>query len=108
MHQYETIDELLRAYPERFNPEKAKDMDGVVQLSLSSEGGGQYYFHVHEQELNVEESTHDAPDTTLTTSAESWLKINNGEANPMQLMMQGDLRVEGSIPLATKFQGLFG
>jgi putative sterol carrier protein len=107
MPRYETVDELLDAYPERFNPEKAKDVDGVVQLNLTGEGGGPYYAAVEDQTLTVEEGTHDAPDTTLTTSAENWVAINNGEANPMQLMMQGDLSVDGSIPLATKFRELF-
>lgn len=107
MPQYETIDELLHAYPERFNPQKAQGVDSVVQMNLTGEGGGQYYAEVQDQTLNIEEGTHEAPDATLTTSAENWLKINNGEANPMQLMMQGDLSVDGSIPAATKFQGLF-
>lgn len=108
MPQHDTVDELVKSYPDHFNPEKAQGMDAAVQLNLTGEGGGQYYAVVQDQTLNVEEGTHDAPDTTLTTSAENWLKVNNGEANPMQLMMQGDLKVEGSIPTATKFQGLFG
>jgi putative sterol carrier protein len=107
MPKYESVDELLRAYPGRFNPEEAKGMDSVVQLDLTGERGGRYYAEVHDQNLNIEEGRHDDPDTTLTTSAENWIKINNGEANPMQLMMQGELKVDGSIPTATKFQGLF-
>jgi putative sterol carrier protein len=107
MPPYQTIDELLQSYPRRFNPEKAEGMDSVVQMNLTGEGGGQYYAEVRDQELSVEEGTHEAPDATLTTSAENWLEINNGEANPMQLMMQGDLSVDGSIPAATRFQGLF-
>lgn len=107
MPNHETIDELLQSYSERFSPEKAQGMDSVVQMNLTGEGGGQYYAEVQDQELNIEEGTHEAPDTTLTTSAENWLKVNNGNANPMQLMMQGQLSVDGSIPTATKFQGLF-
>jgi putative sterol carrier protein len=107
MPHYQTIDELLSAYPKRFNPEKAQGMNSVVQMNLTGEGGGQYYAEVRDQALNIEEGTHEAPDATLVTSAENWLKINNGKANPMQLMMQGDLNVNGSIPAATKFQGLF-
>ena len=107
MPRYETVDALLNAYPERFNPEKAEGVDGVVQLNLTGEGGGPYYAAVEDQTLTIEEGTHDAPDTALTTSADDGVAINNGEANPMQIMMQGDLSVDGSIPLATKFQGLF-
>ena len=105
MPSHQTIDEFLRSYLQRFNPEKAEGMNSVVQMKLTGEGGSPYYTEVRDQELSVEEGTREAPDATLTTSAENWLEINNGEANPMQLMMQGDLSVDGSTPAATKLQG---
>jgi len=50
---------------------------------------------------------HDDPTVTIRTTAERWLKINRGEASPMTMMMMGQLTVDGSVPMATKFQSMF-
>ena len=43
----------------------------------------------------------------LWPDADDWLRVNNGETNAMGLLMQGRLKVKGSLPLATKFQSMF-
>lgn len=103
----QTIPELLEVYPEYFNPQAAEGIDGVVQLDLKGEGGGQYYLTIRNQELNVHEGTHDDPTVAIRTTAERWLKINRGEASPMTMMMTGRLTIDGSLSMATKFQSLF-
>jgi putative sterol carrier protein len=62
---------------------------------------------IDDQTLNIEEGEHDDPTVAVTTSADDWLKINNGQTNAMALMMQGKLKVSGSLPMATKFQSMF-
>lgn len=104
---FESIPELMEAYPKYFKPHAAEGTSGVVQLHLSGAGGGDYYMVIENQELTIEEGTHDAPDTTVEASAETWLKINNGEVHPMQMMMQGKTKVRGSLPLVMKLQTLF-
>lgn len=103
----QTISELLDYYPEYFNPQAAEGVDGVVQLDLDGEGGGQYYLKIQNQELDVHEGTHDDPTVTIRTTAERWLKINRGEASPMTMMMMGKLKIDGSLSMATKFQSMF-
>ncbi len=107
MAKFESIPEVIQSYQERFQPDQASGVDGIVQLNLTGEGGGPYYMIIKDQQLEVVEGEHDDPTVTVTTSAEDWLKINNGESNPMALMMQGKLKVKGSLPMATKFQGMF-
>ena len=102
-----SIDELLELYPEYFNPQAAEGVDGVVQLNLTGDDGGQYVLTIRDQELDVQEGTHEDPTVTIKTTAERWLKINRGEANPMSLMMTGRLSIDGSLSMATKFQSLF-
>lgn len=102
-----SIDELLDLYPEYFNAAAAEGVDGVVQLDLSGEGGGQYVLTIRDQELDVAEGTHEDPTVTIKTTAERWLQVNRGEANPMTLMMTGRLSIDGSLSMATKFQSLF-
>jgi putative sterol carrier protein len=103
----ETIDELIDLYPEYFQPNEADGVDGVVQLDLDGDGGGAYYLVIEDQTLDIHEGTHDDPTVTIRTTAERWLKINRGEASPMTLMMMGQLTVDGSLAMATKFQSLF-
>lgn len=102
-----TISELLDLYPEYFQPEEAAGVDGVVQLDLDGEGGGQYYLVIEDQSVDVQEGTHEDPTVTIRTTAERWLKVNRGEANPMTMMMLGKLQIDGSLSMATKFQSMF-
>lgn len=103
----QSIPELLNRYPDYFNPQAAEGVDGVVQLDLEGEGGGQYVLTIRDQELDIQEGTHEDPTVTIRTTAERWLKVNRGEASPMTLMMTGRLSIDGSLSMATKFQSLF-
>ncbi len=103
----ETISELIDLYPQYFQPSEAEGVDGVVQLDLDGDDGGQYYLVIEDQTLDIHEGTHDDPTVTIRTTVERWLKVNRGEASPMTMMMMGQLKVDGSLSMATKFQSMF-
>lgn len=103
---YTSISEVLSSYEENFDPTKAAGLDGTVQLSLSGDDGGEYAITIRDQDLAVEEGRHENPDVVVKTTAAHWLAVNNGKANPMMLMMQGKLKIKGSMAMATKFQAL--
>ena len=107
MPSFSTLDELVSLYPEYFDPQAAAGMNGIVQLDIDGEKGGAYYLEIQDQELSVTEGMHDDPAVTIRTSAEHWLDIHRGEANPMSLMMTGKMQISGSMPMATKFQSVF-
>ncbi|MDX1548431.1 MAG: SCP2 sterol-binding domain-containing protein [Rhodothermales bacterium] len=107
MPTYTSIADVMASYPDRFIPSAAAGVDGVVQLDLTGEGGGQYQLIIRDQTLRIEEGPHADPTVTVTVDADDWLKVNNGEANAMALLMQGRLKVKGSLPMATKFQTMF-
>lgn len=107
MPKFTTIPEVVESYKGRFLPEEAKGVDGVIQLNLTGEGGGGYKMKIQEQTLMITEGEHPEPTVTVTADAEDWLRVNNGETNPMGLLMQGKLKVKGSLPMATKFQTMF-
>ena len=107
MPRADSIPELLTVYQERFVPEKAEGLDGVVVLDLDGEGGGTYSLIIQDQTLAIEDGARPDPTVTVQTTAENWLAINRGDLNPMMAMMQGKLKIKGSIPVATKFQDLF-
>lgn len=107
MAAFSNLSELLDLYPNAFNSDAAKGMDGVVQLDISGEKGGTYFLEIADQSLDITEGTHADPTVTITTTDEHWLDIHRGESNPMTLMMRGELSISGSMAMATKFQDLF-
>ncbi|ARA93409.1 MAG: sterol-binding protein [Bacteroidetes bacterium] len=107
MPRLQTIPELLAFYQERFIPERAEGIDGVVVLDLSGEGGGTYSLIIQNQTLTIEEGARPDPTVTVRASAADWLAIHNGEINPMMAMMQGKVKIKGSMAVATRFQGMF-
>ncbi|HYE96685.1 MAG TPA: SCP2 sterol-binding domain-containing protein [Rubricoccaceae bacterium] len=109
MPRYASLDEVLASYPARFQPDKAQDVDAVVHMNLSGANARDVLLHVNRGTLRVEEGTPlEDPTLSLVADADDWLAIENGHLNPMMAMMQGKLKLKGSVPFALKFMGLFG
>ena len=109
MARYASFDEVLASYPSRFNSEKAKNMDDKVYMDLTGDDPRDVTLYVHNGELDIQEGqVPDDPTLRLTAKTEDWVAIENGELNPMMAMMQGKVKMKGSVPFATKFMGLFG
>jgi putative sterol carrier protein len=107
MQRFHSIHEVMASYPARFYAEKAIGVDGILQFVFTGEEGGSYYLFIRDQEVCVEEGDYPDPTVTVTAPAEAWLRVSNGEINPMGLLMRGQLKVKGSLAMATKFQSLF-
>ena len=55
---------------------------------------------------NVVSSSDEEADTTITTSMENFLKLKNGDLNPMMAVMTGKVKIKGDMGLAMKLQSL--
>lgn len=109
MPRYDTFDDVLASYPSRFNGDKAQSMDDTVYMNLTGDDARDVTLHVHNGELDITEgAVPEDPTLTLTAKTEDWVRIENGDLNPMMAMMQGKVKMKGSVPFATKFMGLFG
>ena len=109
MPRYASIDEVLASYPDRFRADKADGVDATVHMNLTGANARDVALHVHDGRLDVDEgAAPDDPTLRLTADADDWLAVENGELNPMLAMMQGKVKLKGSIPFATKFMSLFG
>ena len=109
MPRYESIDDVIASYPDRFQPEKASGVNDTVHMHLTGDQPRDVVLHVNDGTLNITEG--EAPEDatlTLTADAADWLKIENGELNPMMAMMSGKAKMRGSMPFAMKFMGMFG
>lgn len=109
MARYQNLDEVLASYPSRFRADKAGDTQATVLMRFTGEGARDVTLVVDNGTLDIREG--EAPaDPTLTLSADAgdWLKVENGELNPMMAMMQQKLKLKGSVPFALKFMQMFG
>ena len=70
------------------------------------DGAGTWLVEVDDGKVSVSENDGDA-DTIISTSAETFMKIANGEQNPTSAYMSGKLKVKGDMGQAMKLQKLF-
>jgi len=103
-----TLKEIFEAMPGRFLPEKAGDLQAVIQFDLTGEGGAQYYATIGKGACAVAEGTTPNPTMTFSAAAADYISMINGQLNPMQAFMQGKIKVKGDMSLALKMQTLFG
>lgn len=109
MPRYDTFDDVLASYPNRFNADKAQSMDDRVYMNLTGDNARDVTLYVHDGKLDIlDGEVPEDPTLRLTATTEDWVKIENGDLNPMMAMMQGKVKMKGSVPFATKFMGLFG
>jgi putative sterol carrier protein len=96
--------EFFESLASRVDPSKAAGMNASYKFEI--DGAGSWNVDVDDGKVTVTENGGEA-DTTITTSAETFTKIANGEQNPTAAYMSGKLKVSGDIGQAMKLQKLF-
>jgi putative sterol carrier protein len=107
MPKFTNVQEIIDLMPQQFSPEAAAGMDATLQLDLSGDGGGQWHMVIADQKLQLTPGPAANPSMTLKMSSADYISMINGESNPMQLFMQGKVKVGGDMSLAMKMQSLF-
>ena len=107
MPQFQSIEEVIASYPDRFKPSEAAGTDAVVQLRIKGEAGGDYQLIIQDGKLDIRDGVNEDPTLTATVDADDWIRVNNGEVSPMTLLMKGKLKFSGSLPMALKFRSMF-
>lgn len=103
-----SIEEIFNNIDEGFNPDKAEGVDAIFQFNLTGDNGGQYWIQVKNKEAVVHQGEHDAPTMTVTSTADDYIALANGDLNAMTAFMQGKIKVKGDMGLAMKLQSMFG
>jgi putative sterol carrier protein len=107
MPRFSSVAEVFEAMPRHFVPDAAAGLNATIQLDLTGEGGGQWHLAIADQTLKVTEGQAPNPNMTLKMTAADYLSMINGDANAMQMFMQGKVKVGGDMSLAIKMQNLF-
>ena len=102
-----TLKELFDRMPSAFIPEKAEDMDAVIQFKLTGDEASDWIVIIKDGACKVEEGLHDAPTMTLSADSADYKDIVTGKVNPMNSFMQGKVKLQGNLNLAMKFADIF-
>ena len=102
-----TIGSIMDQLPEAFLPEKAKGVDAVVQMSLSGEGGGDWYMTIKDGTCKVDKGKAESPKLTISADAKDMFDIFTGKLNAMAAFSGGKLKLAGDLGLSMKLMSFF-
>ena len=89
----------------RFDADEADDMEAVFQFDLDDADG--YYLSITDGKCDMGEGEHDDPTVTLSMDLNTLKEVMSGELDGMAAFMQGKIRADGDIMLATKLTQIF-
>jgi putative sterol carrier protein len=96
--------EFFESLESRIDSTKAAGLTASYRFEI--DGAGTWLVDVDDGKVSVSENGGDA-DTTISASADTFMKIANGEQNPTSAYMSGKLKVKGDMGQAMKLQKLF-
>jgi len=99
---------IFDSMTERFQADKAGDLDMTIQFELSGDGGGQWYASIKDGAMDVNQGSVDDPQATLKMDADDFAQMSSGDLNPMMAFMSGKIKVDGDLNSVMKFQSLVG
>ncbi|MBM4423750.1 MAG: SCP2 sterol-binding domain-containing protein [Chloroflexi bacterium] len=107
MSKFSSVADVIDVMSARFLPEQAAGLNAILQLDISGDGGGQWHLAIADKKLTVTPGAAANPNMTLKMSAADYLSMVNREADPMQMFMQGKVKVGGDMSLAMKMMAMF-
>jgi putative sterol carrier protein len=99
--------EIFAQMPQAFLADKAGDLRATFQFSLSGEGGNDWAVTVADGTCTVVEGKADKPSITIGMAADDFVKMVDGELQPVTAFMQGNIKLQGDMNLAIKLQEVF-
>ncbi|WP_119395515.1 SCP2 sterol-binding domain-containing protein [Salinibius halmophilus] len=98
------IQHWLATLPQRLRTEASKDLTAVFQFQVDDWAA---WVAINNTHASGETGYHESPDVTLTASLETFKALGKGRLSGMTAVMQGKLKVKGSLPLASRLPELF-
>ncbi len=105
---HDEIKALFDVIQKQFRPDKAAGLDAIIQFDLVGDDAAQYWVHMKNGELHVASGQADAPNMTVTATAQDFAAMVRGDTGAIQSFMSGRLKVKGDMTLAMKLQSIFG
>lgn len=90
----------------RFQPDKAKGVNTVIQFELSGEAGGTYWVKIADGQVTWGEGAADSPSMVFKSSDADFIALMTGKLNPMQAFMMGKIKVN-NMEIGMKMMQMF-
>jgi putative sterol carrier protein len=98
------VSEFFEQLPSRVDPGKTAGLNNSYVFAI--EGAGTWTVKVADGAVTVDDGD-TGGDCTISTSAETFEKVVQGEQNPTAAYMSGKLKIKGDMGAAMKLQKLF-
>jgi putative sterol carrier protein len=98
---------LLEKMRQQYKPDKAQNLDTVIQFNITDGDENRYWLEVKGETLEIHEGQADEPQMTLIAAKNDFADMVYGRSKAMQAFMSGKLRVKGDMSLAMKLQAIF-
>ncbi len=98
------VRDFFEGLPARVDGAKTAGMNNSYVFDI--EGAGTWTVRVADGGVTVDEGD-TGGDCTISTSAETFVKVIRGEQNPTAAYMSGKLKIKGDMGAAMKLQKLF-
>ena len=95
-----TIEELMNRMPKAFLPDKAGDVEAVIQYHLTGEEAGDWVVKIGDGKCEVEKGTTDNATMTLKADSQDYKNIILGKLDPMTAFMQQKVKLTGNLNMA--------
>jgi putative sterol carrier protein len=103
-----SVKEVFDNLCSRFQADKAGSDSAMFRFDLSGDGGGQYWAHIDKGSCRSGAGEPPGtPDITVLATGDDFVKMVNGEIQPMMAFMQGKLKVQGNMGIALKLVNWF-
>jgi putative sterol carrier protein len=88
------------------DPGPIKSLNVVYQYEITGEDSGTFQLLISEETVRVNEGSEASPDCTLKLSDHNFRKMIMGKLNGTAAFMTGKLKIQGSMGLALKLEGI--
>ena len=104
------IEVVKRAMEQRFDPERAGELDAVVEFWVTGRRGGRsenWQLVIEDGRCRATDELERDPDLTIEIEGAPFLKLVTGNVGGPALFLKGDLQLDGDLMLATQLPRAF-
>jgi F420-dependent oxidoreductase-like protein len=89
------------------DPTLVQRVNAVYQFNVHGDDGGAWVVDLKNGAGEVWSGQHEAADCIISMNQDDFVALASGRINPINAFMQGRIRVQGDIMMATRLQSLF-
>lgn len=103
-----TYEEIFSKTKEIVMQSDVSNIDGhlAVQVNIEGEGEGAFYIELKDRQVFVEPYEYHDRDCIFIMTGDNFIRLVNGELDPVFAFTVGKLRIEGSIDKALEFKNI--